>query len=542
MRRDGPRTTVRMSSSSSRRARLQGRVRSREAALDLSRARAHGNHGASSKAAATNEFTRTTPVSKTSRWCRGRVGRGSQRRSSCRGSGRKGLGTGIEAEVRQSACGTSLADIRISAPGSWQDLQRTRTANRGRRNIRGRRVRRRLRKDKVRIGNKFDVTRRSRNTPLVQRGAHVGDWRLGDRLSRKGDLSHGFVATVGPRLLQRVGSATDRVGVTMRLRRDGARRVWTGGCRTVGGTAVLWRVQHGTSRQEEKNNRRNSRWKTMRLTAVECQRAWRAEMVGVASVHSIGEGQKQADSPGHRRVSRVEDCKGMNVVVRNGRVDGCAIAATYLSIWSEKRVLLAPGVLWAVREKLEWAMMGATGTSGGGPGNIKWASAHGARAMPPWARLSLQPSAARRARDRDHRQHQHQHQAPCAPGQRPRRRRRRAVPAGAPFLRATLSRCCCCCCCAEPRSPAARAAQSSTPCEQQAAPRPAELEPGNSLNDPSRISPISAARPHRFSRAQLRHQPARCPPADSRHARAPTSLPAAGWTTEDDDDRASSPR
>ncbi|KAH7038542.1 hypothetical protein B0J12DRAFT_764991 [Macrophomina phaseolina] len=76
--------------------------------------------------------------------------------------------------------------------------------------------------------------------------------------------------------------------------------------------------------------------------------------------------------------------------------------------------------------------------------------------------------------------------------------------------------------------PRAAVAQSSTPCEQQAAPRPAELEPGNSLNDPSRISPISAARPHRFSRAQLRHQPARCPPA--RQPSRPRALvPARRW-------------
>lgn len=39
----------------------------------------------------------------------------------------------------------------------------------------------------MRIGDELDVAGGS----LVERGAHVGGWSLGDRLSRKGDLCHG---------------------------------------------------------------------------------------------------------------------------------------------------------------------------------------------------------------------------------------------------------------------------------------------------------------------------------------------------------------
>lgn len=123
-------------------------------------------------------------------------------------------------------------------------------------------------------------------------------------------------------------------------------------------------------------------------------------------VHSIGEGQKQADSPGHRRISRVEAGKGRNVVVRNGRVDGCAGAGTYLSIWLEESGVVGTSV-WTVRERMEWAM-GAT--SGGGPGNIKWAKsrARGARHAaysPGYLCTSQQPPQQAGPQLRDHRQH-----------------------------------------------------------------------------------------------------------------------------------------
>lgn len=69
----------------------------------------------------------------------------------------------------------------------------------------------------MRIWHELDVTG-LRGAPLVERRAHVGGWSLGNRLSRKGDLCHGSGLGAGSRLLQRVGSATGRVGVTMRLR------------------------------------------------------------------------------------------------------------------------------------------------------------------------------------------------------------------------------------------------------------------------------------------------------------------------------------
>lgn len=224
-------------------------------------------------------------------------------------------------------------------------------------------------------------------------------------------------------------------------------------------------------------------------------------------VHSIGEGQKQADSPGHRRISRVEAGKGRNVVVRNGRVDGCAGAGTYLSIWLESGVVGTS--VWTVRERMEWAM-GAT--SGGGPGNIKWAKsrARGARHAaysPGYLCTSQQPPQQAGPQLRDHRQHLC---ALCVP---------RATACQRPHAVHSTHR---------KRSTAARRAPRAeqqriaghTPCEQP------------SSSQPIRISYLANHMPasHRSRRAQLRHRPllpARQPPMPvARPARAGAGLAA----------------